>query len=350
MIAIILVTYNGEHDLPLFFQTLLPTLPREGVLLYIVDNASSDSTRMIIERDVPDAVHIFSETNDGYSGGHVRGMTEALKRGVEYIILVNQDMEFVSGWIEPLVDYMNAHPRCGVVQPMIALAQDKGLLNSCGNALHYLGFGYSMGYTQPVATCTESSMIGYTSGATVMYRASALREVGLFDPEFFMYHEDTDLAWRFRLAGWGCAVTPTSTVYHRYEFGRSEKKFYYIERNRIAILLRNYSFKTLLLIAPAFFFMEAGLLVRALLSTVMRLRITPVLHYCASRLFWFSPRRFAHILLERRKIQNVRVISDTEIVPYFVSSIDAQEVDSGIMRMVVNPVLRWYWNIIRRWI
>src|SRR5207244_377430 len=79
-------------------------------------------------------------------------------------------------------------------------ASGRTVLHSRGNELHYLGVGFVGGDGEPDRPL-DVAPIAYASGAGALYRASALRQVGTFDAAMFMYHEDSDLGWRLRVAG-----------------------------------------------------------------------------------------------------------------------------------------------------
>ena len=90
------------------------------------------------------------------------------------------------------------------------------------------------------------------SGSAALYRRSMLEEIGGFDDDFFLYCEDTDLGLRARWAGWKCLYVPAAVVEHHYSAsaGRaSPVKAYYVERNRLFVLVKNFPGR-MLVIAP----------------------------------------------------------------------------------------------------
>ena len=99
----------------------------------------------------------------------------------------------------------------------------RAVIHSRGNELHYLGVGFVGGDGEPDRALGEEP-IAYASGAAVLYRAHGLRDVGLFDPALFMYHEDSDLGWRLRLAGWQSVLAPAAVIYHDYDFTGAARK------------------------------------------------------------------------------------------------------------------------------
>jgi GT2 family glycosyltransferase len=87
------------------------------------------------------------------------------------------------------------------------------------------------------------------SGSAALYRRAMLDEIGGFDEDFFLYCEDTDLGLRGRWAGWKCLYAPDAIVHHHYSHtaGRATPlKAYYVERNRLFLLVKNFPVRNLL--------------------------------------------------------------------------------------------------------
>jgi GT2 family glycosyltransferase len=81
------------------------------------------------------------------------------------------------------------------------------------------------------------------SGSAALYRRAMLEQIGGFDEDFFLYCEDTDLGLRARWSGWKCLYAPKAVVYHHYSHtaGRATPlKAYYVERNRLFLLVKNF--------------------------------------------------------------------------------------------------------------
>jgi GT2 family glycosyltransferase len=88
----------------------------------------------------------------------------------------------------------------------------------------------------------------FPSGSAALYRRAMLEQIGLFDEDFFLYCEDTDLGLRARWAGWRCLYAPEAVVEHHYSHsaGRASRlKAYYVERNRLFVLAKNFPARTL---------------------------------------------------------------------------------------------------------
>ncbi len=357
-VYIVLVTWNGERDVPLFCDSLVSSTNVEDIQLIVVDNDSKDSTLKIIAEKIPEAIIIKNNSNTGFAVGSNQGIRYALDHGAEYIMLANQDLVFKKDWLEPLKNTLDTNTRIAAVQPLVMLYPDKEKINSCGNVLHYLGFGYTRGYLKKMVpgtisggyTCKNEEEIGAFSGSAVLLRASVLREVGLLDESYFMYHEDADLGWRFRLAGYTCVICTDSVVYHHYEFSRSILKFYYMERNRYLMMLKNYSLHTLLLLAPFFFFWEAGMIFYSLFGFLFMKKTIGFPEKIKGYAYFWSLKNWKALLKERQKVQTMRKIPDREIIKLSTPVIEFQDLESPIITYIANPLSRAYWFVIKKFI
>jgi GT2 family glycosyltransferase len=84
-----------------------------------------------------------------------------------------------------------------------------------------------------------------------MYRREMLDEIGLFDESFFLYCEDTDLGLRARWAAWECMYVPDAVVEHRYSHSAGKAsaiKAYYVERNRLFVIFKNFPLRDLVMV------------------------------------------------------------------------------------------------------
>lgn len=341
------------EDLDRLFDSLARTdYPRELVEILAVQNSKpgrEDIADAALQKWVPRAAtgngprvrFMRNAENLGFAGGHQAALAVALQSDPEFLYLLNSDCSVEPGFIRAAVAYAAAHPSAALVQSRIMLEQEPELLNSSGNALHFLGFGFARGYRRRPAE-PETLPMFYPSGAGVLVRLAALPAMGgLFDPEYFLYHEDSDLGWRALLTGHEVAYAPDSVVYHRYEFGRSTAKFYWIERNRIANLLIFFRLRTLALILPVGLAMEAGMLLFAFKNGWWREKLRALAWY-------FRPSTWRWLAARRSTVQALRVKRDRDLLERMVGEIANQEVESPLLTRVVNPVTRAYLAMLKR--
>ena len=284
-VAVILVTYNGLRYLDTLYTAIRNLrYPRERYFLLVIDNGPNHEAQQWFAANAPGVRVIVPGKNTGYAGGNAIGMEEALGAGVDYVAIVTQDTQLDAFWLQALVDVAQRYPKAGAIQPKILRRDSSGqsVIHTWGTQLHFLGVGYVGGDGLP-DRALEIGPIPSASGAGVLYRANALREVGLFDATFFMYHEDVDLSWRLRLAGWEILLMPDAVMFHDYEFAPNAAKFYYLERNRLINILTHYRLRTLALIVPAFILFEALTLFYALWAGWFWKRLTVYGFFLKSR-------------------------------------------------------------------
>ncbi len=298
----------------------------------------------------------------------------------DYLVLLNQDTAVDSQWLKELVKAGEGDPKIGIAQSLLLLhpspqssptrsaavylPQEKSggqapalqdgkndsenmiLINSLGNAIHFLGFGYCLGYRKPATSyilhpASSSPDIPCASGAAMLVRNALYQKIGLFDDSFFMYHEDLDLCWRARLYGWRIVLAPKSRVYHKYEFSRSIKKYYFMERNRFITIFKNYHLITLIILSPFLLLMELGLLFQAFRMGWWREKLRVYGYF-------FNKKKWRDILKKRREIQGTRVISDCEAVRLFTGRIWYQEIHSPLLACVANPFFGSMWWMLKK--
>jgi GT2 family glycosyltransferase len=308
--------------------------------IYMVDNETTEESYTFLKNTAPEAQIIRCVKNEGFAGGNNRALEDILKNNYQYVFLVNMDTISETNCLEKLIETMNTHPEAGAIQARLMLYPKTDVINSLGNETHFLGFGYSKGYQEKFSEINNRIQeIAYPSGAAVLLRVAALKEVGLFDEEMWMYNEDQDLGWRLWLAGYQCLIAPHAVVYHKYEFSRSIQKYYWMDRNRIITILKNYYWLTLVLIIPAFIVMEGGLVLFSIQSGWFKEK----LHVWK---YFLSLKNWQLILKKRHQIQRTRKLPEKKILSLITGKIWYQEIGSWKLK-VANPIFELYWFIVR---
>jgi hypothetical protein len=344
-VAIILVNYKdyAEHFLSECWASLRAQDYYGEMKIFIVDNASTDSSASYLKDVAPTAEIIRNHNNDGFAKGNNDAINVALALNYDYVILFNMDTIVEKNCVSELVKAIESDEKIGAVQARLMLYPDKDKINSLGNDTHFLGFGYCKNYKEKydVAKVGEDlKPIFYPSGAAVLFRGSTLKEVGLLDEELWMYNEDQDLGWRVWLTGYSCILANSAVVYHKYEFSRSISKYYWMDRNRIIVMLKNYSSFTLILILPAFIIMEIGLILFSIRGGwfMKKLKVWA---------YFLNPLKWIYIIKARRHIQRTRRCSEREILKMVSGRIWYQEVGSNQLK-IANIIFNIYFKIVRK--
>lgn len=189
-VAIVVVSFNGTPWIDRCIQSCLAqTIPNT---IYLVDNGSSDGTYEHVKSNYPSAQATRFDDNRGFGAGNNYGIASALNTGHEYVLLLNQDAWLPTDTLEGLVSFMDRHPTVSLCSPL-----------HCSPDLTQIDrktyTGYLATYAQDwlcdngLGQSKDWYPIRGMNAAIWLARASVFREVGGFDPIFFMYGEDDDL-------------------------------------------------------------------------------------------------------------------------------------------------------------
>jgi GT2 family glycosyltransferase len=341
-ITVVVLTYEAER----FVDGCFGSLRRAdtaglGLDVIAVDNGSRDGTVRALRERFPEVRVVENGANLGFAAGNNVGIRMALEGGAGFVFLLNPDTEVTPGFLREALVVAREHPRAGAVQSLLLLAGERDLVNTAGNAVQFLGLGYCSRFRQPASSVPDSVVeIAFASGACVLLRTEALRDSGLLDDELFLYQEDLDLGWRMRLAGWTSLLAPRSVVFHEYGFSRNPEKFFFLERNRALVLLKNLRLRNLLLLSPALLAGEIGLAAVALRDGWFRQKVRAWGHL-------LTPAAWRHVRTGRATQRAIRRVGDAEIVRLWTGEVVFQGLAGPWLAHVANPILRLAWRALR---
>jgi GT2 family glycosyltransferase len=159
-----------------------------------------------------------------------------------YLAVLNDDAAPRAGWVEALVAAAEAHPDAGMFASQVRFFGEEHL-DSAGMVIARDGSSKQRGHLFPAAEFDREEEVLLPSASAALYRRVMLESIGLFDEDFFLYCEDTDIGLRARWAGWKCVYVPGAVVEHHYSHsaGRASRlKAYYVERNRLFVVAKNF--------------------------------------------------------------------------------------------------------------
>ncbi len=353
-VAIVYLSFHCEPYIDDVVSSLKKlTYPKDKVSFIIVDNPHpkhGSSTRYLEShvlplsgKEIPEVVLLSQKENLGFAGGNNAGVKWALENGYDYIYFHNNDGFTASNCLEPIVNAMEENDKIGLAQSLMLLHPETSLLNSAGNSMHFLGFGYCGEYRTKMVDYKSPPVkeVSYASGAALMVRASVIEEFGSWDNDFFLYHEDLEWSFRLRMAGYNIKLIRDSIFYHKYQFSRSIEKFYWMERNRYGVMLMFFRLPTLILLFPMFLVMELGLWLFSIKGGWFNKRVE-VWKY------WMKSKNWKLWLGKRKKIQKMRKVSDRFLLSFTVPEIKFQEssMENPILVYIGNPLMKLYYMIV----
>lgn len=253
-VSIIVVTYNSER----FITDCLHSL--EGLIygdkeIIVVDNASNDATQAIIKRDFPDTILVCSSENTGFAGGCNKGLQYA--QG-DMIALVNPDVTLDADWLDALVGISKEaqHEKTGIfASKMINITEDPNVIDTAGDGFSSILKSFKRGEGKSISQFdTHEFVFGACAGAA-LYRRIMIEDVGFFDDDFFLLHEDSDLNVRAQLAGWKTFYVPSAIAYHKVRSSIGEMSdicVYYSLRNSELVRIKNIPLRIFIRCLPGF--------------------------------------------------------------------------------------------------
>lgn len=227
----------------------------------VADNGSGDEVLSRLKqrcREDPRVSLIENKENLGFAAGNNAALKLA---GGKYSVVLNNDTIVEGGWLEPMVDIMEKNSHAGACQPKILDIGDPGRFEYAGAAGGFIDrYGYPFLRGRIFDTIesdngqyNDNAELDWCSGAAFMVRNSVLKEIGLFDPIFFMYAEENDLCWRMKKCGYEILFVFNSVIYHTGMGSIKTKPLFKLHlnyRNCIILLLKNLPLPELIVRLP----------------------------------------------------------------------------------------------------
>ncbi|CAI1492439.1 protein of unknown function [Thermococcus nautili] len=289
---------------------------RKGKFKYSLYRKYEPNRRLIL---------IKNRENYGFSGGNNIGIKFALEvLDPDYILLLNNDTVVHRNFLKTAISIAKMNEKIGMISTKILFYDNPRIINSVGTIIFKDGSAAHLGgreldngqYNRIFETFAPCA-------AAAFYRKEMLKEIGLFDEDLFLYMEDVDLGWRARLMGWKCFYSPNSIVYHKHSVSSgkySRFKLYYIERNRLLVLIKNYPIKYLILF-PIYNLHKYIVLLLSKscnqdISNYNQLGILPIFTTIA-RAWIDAIRHTPKFILKRHQIMKQKRVNSTEIDKWF---------------------------------
>jgi len=312
LVSIIILQYNGTEMLDKCLKSLAKTKYKKYELI-IVDNKSSDNSVEFIKKNYPKIRLIENKKNYGFAEGNNIGIKHA--HG-EFVVFINNDVEVDPNWLGELVKVMNSN-NVVACQPKVLSLRDKNKFEYAGAGGGFIDkYGYSIcrGRVYDVVEEDKGQYddeidVFWACGVALCIRKDIFVKSGMFDKDFFVYGEEVDLAWRLHLLGYKLKYAPKAIIYHlgRGTSGEKIKTWYWLHRNHIILLLKNYSFLTLLEIMPVKMLLEL-LAFGGFLFKDYKRSIGILWGW-----LWVITHPF-NIIKRHNKVQRIRKVSDKEII------------------------------------
>jgi GT2 family glycosyltransferase len=237
-ISVVIVNFNGQHHVASCLDALLAQQAPPFEVVF-VDNASSDGSAGFVRAHYPQVRVVQLSENLGFAGGNNYGAREA--RG-DLLVFLNNDTAVEPGWLQALIEGLDWAPDVGLVTSRIVYMHDPAVLDSAGDGVTRAGGAFKRGHGAAASRYMAKGEVFGACGAAFLIPRAVFDEVGGFDEDFFLSHEDVDLSYRARLRGYRCVYVPEAVVRHvgSASLGRtSNLSVFYGQRNLEWMYVKN---------------------------------------------------------------------------------------------------------------
>jgi len=318
-VSVTIVTYNSGRFIKRCLESVLAQRYANKEIV-VIDNASSDGTVDILEQFEDRCQIIYNDENIGFAAAQNQAIRSSTG---EWVLTLNPDVLLLPNFIQALVDAGQFDSKigtvCGKLLAILATFDlpDKPLVDSTGIYFtpmlrqldrgsqevdngHYLKHEYVFGAT----------------AAAALYRRQMIDDISIgeefFDPDFFVYREDADVAWRAQLLGWKCIYTPHARGYHVRKVLPGNRRALppginmHSVKNRFLMRLKN---------------MTGDLYKRNWLSITARDLVVfgacLVREQSSLKAFWYITRNWKRVMAKRREIMSRKRVDDDYIASWF---------------------------------
>lgn len=294
LVSYIIVTWNNEKDIVNCIESLKNQTYKNYEII-LVDNNSSDQSVEIIKRNFKDVKIIQNKKNLGFAQGSNIGIKNS--KG-DVIAFVNPDVIADKNWLEILLSKLNHSDKIvGVTGKMYYLGKQFG-----NNRVFCTWSKINSVTAQPYNFTDDEpeSKVDYLSGAAMLVKKKIIERVGLLDPDYFLYFEETDWCAKIIRTGYELWYVPEAKVWHAVSSSsNSEKKIYYMDRNRFRFAIKNFDTSYIPIFLIIYFAESLFLLLRDLKRN----------NFQRSKLrfkgLWWNFSQIGNILNERRKFFSI---------------------------------------------
>lgn len=264
-VSLVIINWNRPKDTLACLRSVEKSqVSKFKLQIIVIDNNSSDNSVELIIKELTrikkksgiTSEIIVNDKNLGFAEGNNVGIRHAINHAADYVLLLNNDTAVDRNMIKNLVEEAKKHPLAGIISPKIYFAKgyefhkkryrakDKGkVIWYAGGRLDWKNvYGTNVGVDEvDKGQFEKTEKTGFGTGACLFLSSKAIKEVGYFNANYFMYFEDVELSVRMKDRGWRVLYTPNAHLWHKVAQSSkigSDLNDYYITRNRLLFGMR----------------------------------------------------------------------------------------------------------------
>ena len=241
---VFILTLNWNNTINLLKSIKKIDYPNYKIV--VIDNGSTDDSVKVIKEEFADVKIIENKKNLGYCEGYNVGIRYALFNKADYIIVTNNDCTVDKDYVKELVKIAESDKNIGLVSGKVYFYDRKNVLQAIGGKVNWLtGFVRIKRNRLDNGQFDDVKEVMHIDDVFLLVRPSLVKKIGMYDKDFFIYYEETDLCARAIKSGFKIVYTPFAKIWHKEHAstggGRSKLATFYLIRNRIIFMKKNAS-------------------------------------------------------------------------------------------------------------
>ena len=246
-VVVVTINWNGYDDTLELIESLKKMSYNEFEII-VVDNNSSKADVVKLKSIVKNGIKVILLNNNlGFSGGNNVGIKSALEQNTDFILLLNNDTTVDKDTIEILLNKFETDETLGIIAPQINYYDEPNKIWSAGGKISRLrASGFAVSNKIEDELKKKDRYVDFVSGCCMLIKKEVFEKVGLFDENYFLYVEDTDLCYRTLNAGNKILVTNDTKIYHKVSQATKKSSevlpLYYTTRNRLYFAKKNFNY------------------------------------------------------------------------------------------------------------
>jgi GT2 family glycosyltransferase len=244
-VVIVILNWNNPKDTLECIESVYG-IDYPGAEVVVVDNNSSDNSVELVSKQYPELHIIRNHENTGYAGGNNVGIHYAIEHDADYVFVLNNDCTVEPGCLKKLVTAASNNPDYGAVCPAVVNYYKPEEIVLSGQKINW--FSGKISYRQIPVSDIQQEIIepDALSGTAILLPVNVIKQVGMFDKEYFLFYEDMDLSIRIKNAGYKLAVVTSAKIFHKESRStgptHAPLALYYGTRNRLLFMKKRAPF------------------------------------------------------------------------------------------------------------
>lgn len=234
-VCALILNYNTSDDCIELFRSL-NSFHYSYLEVLILDNGSKPEETLLLERNIPNQNLLLNKKNLGYAGGNNIGLRSAIKEDYNYVWVLNPDIRVERETLPRLLEVAGKLEKIAAVGTRILRRENPNIIFSDGGEIIY-DMGCTVRHKNFNRTVKSNYArinfdIDYIDGSCILISSNAIKELGYFSEDYFLYFEETDWCVNAKKKGWKLAVNSDARAYNR-DSKKAGVYFYYLFRNKM---------------------------------------------------------------------------------------------------------------------